>query len=283
MYLNPLPLIERPIRCGPYCFAALLLTLPAPATPTLPVIDPAAAPANLDPARLGFEEIVFVKRKPYSSDHYYTDIDNGTSPDRFVPENGIFVYHLRTKRERPVITAAELPGGTGFIDKISLSFDAKKLLFDFRQDPRSGFRIWEVGIDGSGLRQVLKAPPDEAEKVARWGKPFHTDDIHPCYLPDGGIRVVRRFGPPLCSGPAPHECRRQRRRADHPQPGQRVLPGDPRRRPRDVPPLGVYRQRGAGRQDDLVTQPGRHPPAGTLRSGRRLDHRLHVSPTIARR
>ena len=35
---------------------------------------------------LGFDEIVFVKRKPYSSDHYYTDINNGTSPDRFLPD-----------------------------------------------------------------------------------------------------------------------------------------------------------------------------------------------------
>ena len=39
-------------------------------------------------ADLGFDEIIFVKRMPYSSDHYYTDINNGTSPDRFHPENG---------------------------------------------------------------------------------------------------------------------------------------------------------------------------------------------------
>ena len=42
-------------------------------------------------------------------------------------------------------------------------------------------------IDGSGLRQVLSAPADEEEKVARWGRKWHTDDIHPCYLPDGKI------------------------------------------------------------------------------------------------
>ena len=41
-----------------------------------------------------------------------------------------------------------MPGGKGFIGKISLSFDAKKVVFDFRQDSKSGFRIWEVGIDG---------------------------------------------------------------------------------------------------------------------------------------
>ncbi len=149
----------------------------------LPKLDP----ASVEPDDLGFDEIVFVKRKPYSSDHYYTDINNGTSPDRFLPENGIYVYNVRTKTERPVVTAAGLPGGSGFIGKISLSFDARKVLFDFRQDPNSGFRIWEVCIDGTGLRQVSFPPADEAEKVARWSPGWHTDDIHPCYLPDGDI------------------------------------------------------------------------------------------------
>ncbi len=136
---------------------------------------------------LGFEELIFVKRRPFSSDHYYTDVDNGTSPDRFDPRNGIYIYNLRTRQERPVVTAAALPGGKGFIGKISLSFDARRVLFDFREHPGAGFRIWEVGVDGKGLRQVTFPPPDEAEKVARWGRPYHTDDIHPCYLPDGRI------------------------------------------------------------------------------------------------
>jgi hypothetical protein len=146
----------------------------------------AAEPA-VGPGDVGCEEIVFVKRKPYSSDHYYTDINNGTSADRFVAGNGIYIYNLRTRTERPVVTAARLPGGTGFIGKICLSFDARKVLFDFRQDVGSGFRIWEVKTDGTGLRQVSFPPSDEAEKAARWNKSWHTDDIHPCYLPDGKI------------------------------------------------------------------------------------------------
>jgi hypothetical protein len=153
---------------------------------------------------LGFEEIVFVKRKPFSSDHYYTDINNGTSPDRFLPENGIYIYNLRTRSERPVVTAAALPGGKGLIGKISLSFDAKKIVFDFRQDPGSGFRIWEVRTDGTGLRQISFAPKDEADKVARWYKSWHTDDIHPCYLPDGDIifSSTRCEHTVLCGGSA---------------------------------------------------------------------------------
>jgi hypothetical protein len=153
---------------------------------------------------IGAKEIIFVKRKPYSSDHYYTDIDNGTSPDRFLPDNGIYVFNVVTRQERPVITARDLPGGNGLIGKISLSFDARKVLFDFREHPQAGFRVWEVNIDGTGLRQVLQPPVDEAEKVARWGKPWHTDDIHPSYLPDGGIifSSTRCEHTVLCGGSA---------------------------------------------------------------------------------
>jgi len=153
---------------------------------------------------LEFDEIIFVKRKPYSSDHYYTDINNGTSADRFLADNGIYIYNLRAQRERAVVTAANMPGGKGFIGKISLSFDARKVIFDFRQDPGSGFRIWEVNVDGTGLRQVLKPPLDEDAKVARWRKGWHTDDIHPCYLQDGRIMFssTRSEHTVLCGGSA---------------------------------------------------------------------------------
>jgi hypothetical protein len=152
-----------------------------------PVSGPVLDPTRAGPEDVGCEELVFVKRKPYSSDHYYTDLNNGTSPDRFLADNGIYVYNLRTRTERPVVRAAELPGGKGFIGMISLSFDAQKVLFDFRENPGAGFRIWEVGVDGKGLRQVSVPPPDEAEKAKRWHPGWHTDDIHPCYLPDGKI------------------------------------------------------------------------------------------------
>ena len=165
-----------------------------------PTVDAAVVTAD----ELGFDEIIFVKRKQYSSDHYYTDINNGTSGDRFLPENAICIYNVRTKKERPVVTAAQMPGGKGFIGKMTLSFDATKVLFDFRETTRSGFRIWEVGVDGKGLRQVSKAPVDEAAKVARWRRGWHTDDIHPCYLPGGKIMFssTRSERTVLCGGSA---------------------------------------------------------------------------------
>ena len=165
---------------------------------------PALTETAVEPDELGFDEIIFVKRKPYTSDHYYTDINSGTSPDRFVADNGIYVYNLRTRSERAVVRASDMPGGKGFIGKISLSLDAKKVIFDFRQDPGAGFRIWEVHTDGKGLRQVSFPPSDEAEKAARWHAGWHTDDIHPCYLPDGKIifSSTRSEHTVLCGGSA---------------------------------------------------------------------------------
>ena len=198
-----------------FALAAVMAATPLPAmaadagltgSTALPADPSSAASPTLtppvDPDAMGFDEIVFVKRKPYSSDHYYTDINNGTSPDRFLSDNGIFVYNLRTRTERAVVTAADLPGGKGFIGYISLSFDARKILFDFRQDPGSGFRIWEVHTDGTGLRQVSFPPEDEAAKAARWRRGWHTDDIHPCYLPDGRIMFssTRSEHTVLCGG-----------------------------------------------------------------------------------
>jgi len=154
--------------------------------------------------KFGFDEIIFVKRKPLSSDHSYTDIDNGTKPDRFDAGNGIFIYNFKTKKQRPVVTAADMPGGVGFISKTSLSFDAKKVLFDFRENVKSGFRVWEANLDGTGLRQVTKAPADEAQKIERLGRKYHTDDIHPNYLPDGRIvfSSTRCEHTVLCGGSA---------------------------------------------------------------------------------
>ena len=119
--------------------------------------------AAVKPGELGFEEIVFVKRKPYSSDHYYTDINSGTSPDRFLADNGIYVYNLRTRSERAVVRAADMPGGKGFIGKISLSLDAKKSHLRF--PPGSRGRIPHLG---SAHRR--HGPPPALLPAARRGR-----------------------------------------------------------------------------------------------------------------
>jgi len=97
-----------------------------------------------------------------------------------------------------------MPRGKGFISIINLSFDARKLIFDFRQNPQAGFRIWQVNVDGSGLHQILLPPKDEAQKVKRRGRKWHTDNIHPCYMPDGTVIFFsnRSEHTVLCGGQA---------------------------------------------------------------------------------
>ncbi len=145
---------------------------------------------------LGTDEILFIKRITYTSTHYYTEYLDS----RWTPGGGIYVLSLVDGTVRQV--AAELKGGV--FGRFDLSFDAKRIVFDWKRSVNDGYRIYEVGIDGKGLRQVLQAPADEADLVKRYRLGYHngTDDMHPCYLPDGGIAFVstRCQASTLCHG-----------------------------------------------------------------------------------
>jgi mono/diheme cytochrome c family protein len=63
----------------------------------------------------------------------------------------------------------------GFIFDMSLSYDAKKLVFTYMSNvanKKESFHIWEINIDGTGLRRLTFGP-------------YH--DGSPVYLPDGRI------------------------------------------------------------------------------------------------
>ncbi|MDR2862366.1 MAG: hypothetical protein LBV54_00600 [Puniceicoccales bacterium] len=67
-----------------------------------------------------------------------------------------------------LLSPQEPLGGTFW--RPDLSFDASKVLFSFKPHNEKTFHIYEIGIDGSGLRQLT-------------GGMF--DDLDPIYLPDG--------------------------------------------------------------------------------------------------
>ncbi|MFC1805591.1 family 16 glycoside hydrolase, partial [Planctomycetota bacterium] len=59
----------------------------------------------------------------------------------------------------------------GYIFDMSPSYDARKLVFAYKKDVRKdSFHIYEINVDGTGLRQLTQGP-------------FH--DFSPVYLPDG--------------------------------------------------------------------------------------------------
>ncbi len=152
--------------------------------------------------------IVFIKRQTYQSSHYYTDFIDGC---RYFGGN-LCVLSLADGR----VTDLAPSLAEGIFGRYDLDFDAQRVVFDWKAAPGEGFRIWEVGMDGTGLRQVTFPPSDEPERIAKyWQRDsaflksrqadyrHHTDDMHPCYLPDGGICFVstRCERGILCDGP----------------------------------------------------------------------------------
>jgi hypothetical protein len=132
-------------------------------------------------------KLLFVKRYTYVPGWYYAEFMRAS---RF--GGGLQILSLADGSLTPL--AKELEGG--IFDRFDLSFDARRVVFGYKSAPGKGFRLWEVGVDGKGLRQLTFDPPDESERVAKYWHPLykdsgvyrhHTDDFHPCYLPDGGI------------------------------------------------------------------------------------------------
>ena len=102
-------------------------------------------------------------------------------------------------RRDPKVTlllADKLPEGT--VTHPDLSFDARKILFAFcdHTEPDRKLRrflIWEIGVDGRGLRQVTGTAKD---KMHGWcgRETVLVEDFDPCYLPDGGFAFVTTRG-----------------------------------------------------------------------------------------
>lgn len=145
---------------------------------------------DLNPLLRG-AEIVFVKRYTYNSKHYYDDFQHISAWG-----GNLCVLSLADGKVREL--APQLAGGV--FDRYDLSYDARRIVFGHRRSQPEGYRLYEIGVDGSGLRSVTQPPPDEARRIATYGRTsygdgfyglqgyqFWTDDVHPCYLPDGGI------------------------------------------------------------------------------------------------
>jgi hypothetical protein len=156
---------------------------------------------------LAGKQLLLVKRFTYDSNHYYDEFIAGIG--RFGGD--LCVLSLGDGSARPV--APQLHGG--IFDRSDLSFDGRRILFDYKPARPGGFRIYEINADGSGLRQVTFPPEDEGQRIRTYagcgwdelarnpGRYGHwTDDMHPCYLPDGRIVFTSTRGERgvLCGG-----------------------------------------------------------------------------------
>jgi hypothetical protein len=147
--------------------------------------------------------LLFVKRHPYMAGHIYDDYIT------WHPGGGIYVIEnpdapLSKRRIRPVIdpdTPETL--GVGVYRDPDISWDGKHIVFAFKGSADGDTSIYEIGIDGEGLRRLTE--PGVAKcthshgagtkcsdysctrelPVRAIGAGWH--DVTPAYLPDGRI------------------------------------------------------------------------------------------------
>lgn len=148
---------------------------------------------------VGSTSLLFLKRYSFQSNHYYTDYVNGC---RYYGGN-ICLLDLRTQKVSELVPELQ----NGIFGRFDLNYEADKLVFDWKQEQQSGFRIYEQNLLSGELRQLTSPPVNEDELIRtyRVTEEYHhgTDDMQPIYLPDGRICFIStrcQYGI-LCDGP----------------------------------------------------------------------------------
>ncbi|MGQ9733349.1 MAG: HzsA-related protein, partial [Candidatus Zipacnadales bacterium] len=121
---------------------------------------------------LDFNRLLFVKRLTYNTSHIYTTYFDGS--DRYRPGGGLYILE-GLRPDAPVTQVTNDLDSKGIFRDPDLSFDGKRVVFSYKADKPTPCHLYEVGIDGSGLRQLTDS---------------EYDDIDPCYLPNGRIAFI---------------------------------------------------------------------------------------------
>ncbi|HYW78835.1 MAG TPA: hypothetical protein VE890_04625, partial [Thermoguttaceae bacterium] len=119
---------------------------------------------------LDFEEIVFAVRQNGKDGHWYANFSYWSDrPERsmYSDHGKLCALNLKTGKARVILDAPE-----GGVRDPQMHYDGQKILFSYRKDRQPYYHLYEINIDGTGLRQLTDGP---------------FDDIEPAYLPDGGI------------------------------------------------------------------------------------------------
>jgi len=136
----------------------------------------------LNGAMRDVQDIVFAIRVP-GRDHWYVTFGNYSDHSQYPKgrgfkfEDGVYWgyaeggalcrLNLRTGRLQTI-----LRDDKGGVRDPQVHYSGKKILFSYRKGGTHTFHLYEINIDGSGLRQLTDGPDD---------------DIEPTYCPDGSI------------------------------------------------------------------------------------------------
>ena len=117
------------------------------------------------------EEIVFAVRSMGADGHWYANFGHrSTNWDQmqYGPGGGkLCRLNLRTGKETVL-----LDDPRGGVRDPHVHYDGTKILFSYRKGTSRYYHLYEINVDGLGLRQITDGP---------------FDDIEPIYLPEGDI------------------------------------------------------------------------------------------------
>ena len=175
-------------RCCPLVvlvslLAALTFAAPALAGPTPGFKSGPMLQKFLKTSLSDVEEIIFAVRVP-GRDHWYVTFgnyaDHSESPAKrlgFKYEDGVYWgygeggrlcrLNLRTGELKMILEDRK-----GGVRDPQMHYDGKKVLFSYRKGGTHPFHLYEINVDGSGLKQLTDGPDD---------------DIESTYCPDGSI------------------------------------------------------------------------------------------------
>ena len=136
----------------------------------------------------GVERIVFAERRLGPDGHWYanfsyygdTQLPKGEyenvyhDSERVTYRDGgrLCILNINTREKTTLI---DDPRG-GIRDPV-VHYDAGRILFSWRRDGGKHYHLYEINVDGTGLRQLTDGGGDY-------------DDIEPTYLPDGDIAFI---------------------------------------------------------------------------------------------
>lgn len=120
-------------------------------------------------------EILFVVRKPGEDEHWYANFgyyaaDENKFPFPLGTGGKMCILNLDTNEVRTIFEDA-----AGSIRDPQIHYDAQKVLFSYLPNGKRHYNLYEINLDGTGLRQLT---------FGDW------DDVESTYLPNGDIIFV---------------------------------------------------------------------------------------------
>ena len=136
--------------------------------------------------KLGFKDILLIKRKPLNISHVYVYHVEG-----FRPGGGLYVF---SPNEEGGQSKCIFDAGEGMITTADLSYDGREVVFALRRggheasnpvahiedisrypEEESNYQIFKINLDGTGLSQLTHGS---------------YNNLDPCWLADGGIAFI---------------------------------------------------------------------------------------------